>query len=164
VTWHGPGQPVVPHVCGYSSNTFAQAYLYAVSQSGQAPVALGTDFNGFAGLPGPRFGDEACPGGAGGASSDPVAYPFTALATGRPMGRSVIGEKTFDVNVEGLAHVGMLPDLIADLQAQGLSPADLDPLTRSAEGYLQAVGARHKDTADDALRLPAACVLNCAAA
>src|SRR5215210_2653064 len=48
----------------------------------------------------------------------------------------VVGRKTFDFNDDGLAHVGMLPDLIADFQAMGLSQADLDPLLNSADGYV----------------------------
>jgi microsomal dipeptidase-like Zn-dependent dipeptidase len=136
ITWQGPGQPVIPHTCGNTSNTVVQAYLYAVSKMRGSPVAFGTDFNGFAGLPGPRYGREACPGGRTADSAGQVSYPFTAAATGRSMNRSVVGQKTFDFNVEGLAHVGMLPDLIADFQAMGLRQADLDPLLNSADGYV----------------------------
>ena len=137
-SWDGPGGSSVPHVCGNSSNTFAQAYLYAVSRMGGAPVAIGTDLNGFAGLPGPRFGGEACSGGTGWPRpAHPLGYPFTASATGGAMGPSVVGNKTFDYNVDGLAHVGLLPDFIADLEAQGVTPADLDPLMHSAEGYVR---------------------------
>jgi len=53
------------------------------------------------------------------------------------MDRSVVGEETFDFNSDGLAHVGMLPDLIADFEAQGLSQVDLDPLLNSADGYVR---------------------------
>jgi hypothetical protein len=53
------------------------------------------------------------------------------------MGKSVVGKKTFDFNNDGLAHVGMLPDLIADLERLGLTAKDLDPLLGSAEGYIQ---------------------------
>ena len=51
------------------------------------------------------------------------------------MPKSVIGQKTFGINVDGLAHVGMLPDFIADWQAQGLAEDGLGPLLRSASGY-----------------------------
>ncbi|MBA2715418.1 MAG: membrane dipeptidase [Rubrobacteraceae bacterium] len=136
--WQGPnGQAVVPHTCGNTSNTVVQAYLYAVSKMQGAPVALGTDLNGFAGLPGPRHGPEQCPGGGGAGHSSWLAYPFTAAATGREMHPSVVREKTFDFNVEGLAHVGMLPDMIADFQAMGLSETDLAPLLDSADGYVR---------------------------
>jgi microsomal dipeptidase-like Zn-dependent dipeptidase len=137
VTWEGPSQPVIPHNCGLASNSLVQAYLYAVSKMQGAPVALGTDFNGFAGLCGPRYGDDACPGDGDPGPGDQLGYPFTAAATGRQMDRSVVGEKTFDFNVDGLAHIGMLPDLIADFQAMGLSQTDLDPLLNSADGYVR---------------------------
>jgi hypothetical protein len=97
---------------------------------------LGTDFNGFAGLPGPRQGGEACPGGGEQGTTAGVNYPFTAVATGQQMDRSVVGDKTFDINSDGLAHVGILPDLIADFQAMDLTAAELEPLLRSAEGYV----------------------------
>ena len=63
-TWRGAGQTVIEHVSGNTSNTAVGAYLYAVAKWGRCcSVAFGTDFNGFAGLPGPRFGAEAAPGG-----------------------------------------------------------------------------------------------------
>jgi microsomal dipeptidase-like Zn-dependent dipeptidase len=136
-TWRGPGQTVVEHVSGNTSNTTVQAYLYAAAKSNGGPVAFGTDFNGFAGLPGPRFGDEAAPGGTTNAANQKeLGYDFTAVATGQQMPKSVVGAKTFDINVDGLAHVGMLPDFIADWQAQGLTEQDLGPLLRSASGYV----------------------------
>jgi hypothetical protein len=46
----------------------------------------------------------------------------------------VVGEKTFDINNDGLAHIGMLPDMIAEFKALGLTNADLSPLLNSAEG------------------------------
>lgn len=39
-----------------TSAAVVQAYLYAIDRLGGSPVALGTDCNGFACLPGPRFG------------------------------------------------------------------------------------------------------------
>jgi microsomal dipeptidase-like Zn-dependent dipeptidase len=54
-----PGS-AVPNDCDGSSKSFAQAYLYAVSKMGGAPVGLGTDINGWAQLPAPRFGTRAC--------------------------------------------------------------------------------------------------------
>ena len=135
-TWQGPGQPSIPHTCGNSSNTVVQAYLYAASKMQGGPVAFGTDFNGLAGLPGPRFGSEDCPGNGTSGGSSRMTYPFVAAASGRSMPKSVVGQKTFDFNDDGLAHVGMLPDLIADFQDMGLSQVDLDPLLNSAEGYV----------------------------
>ena len=101
-------------------------------------MGLGTDFNGFAGLPLPRFGPDAADVDGGGPAPGGVTYPFTAAATGLPMDRSVISQRTFDVNDDSLAHVGMLPDWIADVQSQGLTKAELAPLLASADGYVAA--------------------------
>jgi microsomal dipeptidase-like Zn-dependent dipeptidase len=48
--------PKVPYPSAGSSTSWAQAYLYAVKKMGGRGVALGSDINGAAGLPGPRFG------------------------------------------------------------------------------------------------------------
>ncbi len=45
--------------CASSSTSIAQAYLYAVARMGGRGVALGSDINGAADLPGPRFGTAA---------------------------------------------------------------------------------------------------------
>lgn len=137
-TWAGPNQTRVNHISGNTSNTTLQAYQYAASKSGGRPVALGTDFNGFAGLPGPRFGPERAPGKEiPGVQQNQLDYKnLVSITTGTPLPMSVVGDKIFDLNYDGLAHVGMLPDFIADWQAQGLKAADLDPLLQSAQGYV----------------------------
>ncbi|WP_336855443.1 membrane dipeptidase [Sinomonas albida] len=136
-TWTRPDGTSVPHVIGVSTNTFAQAYLYAVEKMQGGPVALGTDFNGFAGVPGPRAGSDVYPD-QGTVVFGPVlpeaTYPFTT-GEGVVMDQCVAGERTFHIDYDGLAHVGLLPDLIADLQAMGVRPEELDPLLHSAEGF-----------------------------
>jgi microsomal dipeptidase-like Zn-dependent dipeptidase len=49
----------IPEPSAGSSTSWAQAYLYAVSKMGGRGVAIGTDINGAAALPGPRFGTFA---------------------------------------------------------------------------------------------------------
>ncbi|TFH49426.1 MAG: hypothetical protein E4H01_04305, partial [Lysobacterales bacterium] len=135
--------------CRHSSKTFAQAYQYAVDTMG-APVALGSDFNGIAGHVGPRFGSDACGGdiplsvevGAPDERSaqlrakNRLAYPFALPGFGT-FDKQVTGVKTFDFNVDGLAHVGLLPDLIKDMETVGLSEPYLDALFNSAEEYVR---------------------------
>jgi hypothetical protein len=57
-----------------------------------------------------------------------------------PLERSVAGKRDFDVNLDGMAHYGMMPDFFQDLanveRAAGKGAA-VAPLFRSAEGYLQ---------------------------
>lgn len=136
----------VPNDCSSSSKTFAQAYLDVVRVLGGpavAAVGLGTDFNGLAGQPGPRFGGEACSGDAGHqvAQSNMVTYPIPIHQTGGgyvgSLSRHEVGVRQFDFNNDGLAHVGLLPDLLQDLKQIGVSDAQLAPLFRSAEQYLR---------------------------
>lgn len=134
--------------CRYSTSEWYQAYRKGVDQMG-GPVAMGSDFNGIAGHVGPRFGSAAC-GGDGTersaqekaatlSSSDPnyrsrLQYPFTVPGFGQ-FGYQVSGERTFDFNKDGLAHIGMLPDMLADLY--NIDPdADLEPLFHSAKAYV----------------------------
>lgn len=101
---------------------FAAAYRYACDRMPGRPVAFGTDLNGFAGLPRPGGGPA-------------LTYPFPAPVTGLPMGRSRLGTQDYELGRDGVAHIGMLPDLVASL---GLSAAELDPLLSSASGYVAA--------------------------
>ena len=133
-------QSPVENDCRHSSKAFAQAYLYSADRM-DGRVAMGSDFNGVAGHFGPRFGPKAC-----GAidherarqvsDQNRLQYPFVLDEFGT-FDKQVSGQKTFDFNVDGLAHVGLIPDLIADLKNLGLTQGDLDPLMRSAETYIQ---------------------------
>ena len=137
-----PGQTSIQHACGNSSETTAQAYLFASRQTGNGPVAIGSDLNGFASWPGPRYGndgvckDRSAPGYV---PLPRLPYPFTLRATGVdiPVGRANLGTRLYDFNDDGLEHVGMLPDMLADFQAMGMTRADLDSMFFSAEGYIR---------------------------
>ncbi len=54
-----------------------------------------------------------------------------------PLRRSTAGDRAFDINVDGIAHYGLLPDFFQDLRNSGLTHADLAPLFRSAEDYIR---------------------------
>lgn len=88
-------------------------------------VGIGSDTSGL----------SAQPGGRGSASYDPMAYPFTT-EFGLTFDRQVSGNRTFDVNNEGLAHYGLLADLVQDTREQQ-SAEVYNALMNSAEGYLQ---------------------------
>ncbi|MBK9140839.1 MAG: hypothetical protein IPM17_19150 [Verrucomicrobia bacterium] len=45
--------------------------------------------------------------------------------------------KEWDINLDGLAHYGLLPDFIQDAKNSGLDRRDLRPLFRSAEDYIR---------------------------
>jgi microsomal dipeptidase-like Zn-dependent dipeptidase len=137
-TWTRPDGTSIPHLCGGTANSYVQAYLYAIERMNGGPVGIGTDFNGFAGIPGPTAGPNACPGGKD-MSEPPVgslSYPFTA-PSGVQLDRCTAGNRTFDINTDGLAHVGMLPDFIAYLAVMGVEDDELQPLLTSADGFVQ---------------------------
>ena len=54
-----------------------------------------------------------------------------------PLSRCFVGQRDFDINIDGVAHYGMLPDFLQDLKNIGLTDEDLRPLFRSAEAYIQ---------------------------
>lgn len=102
------------------------AYLDAVEKTPYLPaVGLGTDTSGLSGQPGPR----------GSAGNAPLRYPYTT-EFGLEFDQQVSGNRTFNLNNEGLAHYGLLPDLIADVR-QRAGTRVYDAIMRSAEGYLQ---------------------------
>jgi hypothetical protein len=60
--------------------------------------------------------------------------------TNDPLRRHVFGNRDFDVNIDGVAYYGMLPDFLQDVANSHPRPAEvgayLDPLFRSAESYI----------------------------
>lgn len=53
-----------------------------------------------------------------------------------PKERCRTPQRDFDINIDGVAHYGLLPDLICDLSNIGLTDADLAPLFSSAEHFI----------------------------
>jgi hypothetical protein len=103
----------------------------------KTPVAFGTDFNGISRHNAPRFGIDACDGQLSSnlSQNSRVKYPFDMPGFGT-FRKQETGGRKFDYNEDGLAHVGMLPDMIQDLKKVGLSDKDLEPLFESAEAYI----------------------------
>ena len=55
-TYVRPGKHTVDQVCGGTTETFAQAYYYALDNAPGMAIALGTDFNTPLVQPAPRCG------------------------------------------------------------------------------------------------------------
>ncbi|MER7366843.1 Coagulation factor 5/8 type domain-containing protein [Nonomuraea wenchangensis] len=86
----------------------------------------GLDVNGMGRLPGPRAGNAA----------NPVTYPFTSYDGSVVLDRPRTGERVWDVNVDGVAHYGLVPDWIEDMRH--LAGQDLiRDLAAGAESYLR---------------------------
>ena len=124
-------------------------------------IALVTDMGGFVQQTGPRFRvyphpygvplppfpnhlvgalkelfgqEEPCEPWVPG---EPLQYPFEGLDGHGDFSKQQTGGRTFDFNFDGLAHIGLLPDLLADLKVVGLSEEELDPIFNSAETYIR---------------------------
>lgn len=54
-----------------------------------------------------------------------------------PLRRCITGNRYWDFNLDGLAHYGLLPDMLQDLKNIGFSKLQLNPLFTSAEDYIQ---------------------------
>lgn len=54
-----------------------------------------------------------------------------------PMKRCQTMSKQWDINFEGMAHYGLIPDFLQDLSNAGLNAHDLSPLFHSAEDFAQ---------------------------
>ncbi|MEV0194524.1 discoidin domain-containing protein [Kitasatospora purpeofusca] len=90
----------------------------------------GTDMNGVGGWPGPRGAD----------TPNPVRYPFRTADGGSLVDRATAGSRTWDLNTDGAAHYGLVPDWIEDIRQVGGQDV-VDDLFRGAESYLTTLGA-----------------------
>lgn len=97
---------------------------------------FGTDFNGIGDHPAPRGADAA----------NKVTYPFKSVDGGSVIDRQTTGERTWDYNTDGGAHVGMIPDWIENIRLVGGQDA-VDDLFRGAESYLDTWGATEQHQA-----------------
>ena len=91
------------------------------------------DFNGFARGPAGRFEKGRC----GTPQEDPVTYPFTSYDGAVTFTEPVVGDRVYDFNTEGLAHIGLVPEYVENAVRGGATADDLEPLFRSAEGYVR---------------------------
>ncbi|GAA2655497.1 hypothetical protein [Paractinoplanes durhamensis] len=89
---------------------------------------LGSDVNGLAEQPGARLD----------AGTKPLAYPFTA-PNGAVFGKQVFGQRTWDLNTDGVAQYGLYADWITDvLRYAGSDGAELKrEFMSGAEAYVR---------------------------
>lgn len=115
--------------CGSSVWEFAQALHYAVAHSAGRGVAFGSDFDGFAGWPGP-------------CTHAPIKYG-TDTVNGVVLTHTILpipghtGQRSYDIALDGFQHIGMLPDFLDQLARIGTPTADLDALEHGAEAYIE---------------------------
>ena len=90
-------------------------------------VGIGTDTNGLGSQPGPPPD----------AKQHPLHYPFTLLECHVTFTREQTGTRAFDLNRDGVAQYGLLPDLFGDMQRTSAGRRALSILYHSAEAYLE---------------------------
>ena len=66
-----------------------------------------------------------------------MTYPFRSYAGDVVLEAPRLGNRSVDFATEGMIHIGLLPELIEDSRAVGFTDRDLEPLFRSAEGYIR---------------------------
>ncbi len=64
-----------------------------------------------------------------------VTYPYTAIDGSTVMDKQVTGQRTWNVNKDGAAHYGLVPDWIEQLRKTGGQPL-VDDLMAGAQSYL----------------------------
>jgi hypothetical protein len=88
----------------------------------RAAPGLATDMGGFAAMPGPQ---------------KRLRYPFRAFRGKVRFTRERTGRRTFDLNRDGVAHYGLIPDLLAEVQRRPRGRAALSALFHSAGAYVR---------------------------
>ena len=156
--------PGLENNCGGSSKSLATSLLYAMTRVGSNHVGLATDFTIIPGVS-PRFGDDACHSYktayhpsierrkmpeqyATKKQADGVVYDYYTQQ--QPPDRVTLGNnvplaaytmdrrrRPFDVNVDGFAHYGLLPDVLQDVRNDGTPKEALDALFSSVESYVE---------------------------
>jgi hypothetical protein len=110
--------------CHGSTRSVAQAYEFG-RQGLKVPMAFGADLNGFIQQTRPRFGSHGACSATFQAEADDQARQQEVYGPGR------LGT---DFDQYGLAHVGLLPDLLKDLGRLGANTAGL---SGSSETFLR---------------------------
>ena len=90
-------------------------------------VGIGTDTGGFSSLPGPRAD----------AAAHPLHYPFRSYDGRVTFTRERSGSRTFDLGTDGVAHYGLIADLLADTEHSSGGRQAMSLLFSSAEAYLE---------------------------
>jgi microsomal dipeptidase-like Zn-dependent dipeptidase len=145
--------------CGNSSKGYAFAYHYA-NQKVPGGIGMASDMT-FIPVVSPRFGEHACEGfksykhGVAEQKAHPKRYrphdqKDPVVYEGMPVPAAIhkinqngalkpyqMDERPFDFNYDGLAHYGMVPDMLQDLTNVDMPKHDRQALFESAEGYLK---------------------------
>jgi microsomal dipeptidase-like Zn-dependent dipeptidase len=115
----------VANTCDGSTRSFAQFYQYADDRG--VNLAFGSDFNGFITQMVPRFGPDAC-------ASAPNATVRQQQIAAQGAPNMNVPPYLQEFRTRGLAHIGLLPGLIDDMDEIGV---DTTNVNNSAEAFAQ---------------------------
>ena len=108
-------------------NDLEKLYLTLFGSTQNMATGIGSDINGLHIQARPR--DNV--------AEMPLRYPFKSYDGQVVFQRQVSGQRVYDLNVDGVAHYGLFPDYLADIQMQPGGEKALGYLFKSAEAYLQ---------------------------
>ena len=129
----GLGRCHDPETPGGSLQGVRDRTALIASKGGYPGLVFSFDYNGFAGGPRPRFGEDGC----GDDQVDPVTYPFDSFGGDVTFTAPMAGDRAIDFNTEGMVHIGLLPELLEDARKDAISDAELEPIYRGAEAYIR---------------------------
>ncbi|MGX1544095.1 galactose-binding domain-containing protein [Streptomyces adustus] len=136
---YGVGGFIAQYMHGSEGFTAEARRTKALRDKYGVGYGYGTDMNGVGGWPAPRGAD----------APNKVTYPFRSVDGGSVIDRQTTGQRTWDLNTDGAAHYGLVPDWIEDIRLVGGQDV-VDDLFRGAESYLDTWGAteRHRAGVD----------------
>lgn len=100
---------------GETADHFVSNFRQVIQITGLRGIGIGTDVNGFFPLPKPN-------------PSIKVTYDSTLT-------RCTSGKRTWDINTDGVAHYGLLPDYIKSWDVAGMTPEEKSLFMHSAEQF-----------------------------
>jgi hypothetical protein len=116
----------VTPAAGSSPTAFVAQWRDDRQMAGNAPFfgfGYGSDMNGLA--------EQTAP-----TAAHPIGYPFKSYLGDVTFDRERWGDRTFDLNSDGVANYGMYADWLQELQVLAGKPI-MDDMFRGAEGYLR---------------------------
>ncbi|MGL4306709.1 MAG: hypothetical protein ACRCSF_11190 [Mycobacteriaceae bacterium] len=94
----------------------------------------GMDMNGFGAHPDGR------------ADTNPTQYPFNSATGDATLTRQRTGDREWDINIDGLAHYGLVPDWLEEMRTHGGDDV-VKQMLRGSESYLRALAAAQRFSA-----------------
>lgn len=111
---------------GHGAEGFASTWRETKAlrdETGRPGFGYGLDANGLGPLPGARAGSS-------------VSYPFNSYDGSVSFGKETTGQRTWDYNVDGVAHYGLVPDWIEDIRSIA-GDEFIQDMAQGAEAYLR---------------------------